>query len=89
MRGLALTFPFNEFALSSHETHLGSHKSWLQNVTLQTDPTVKNDLSNWLTAAKQPRSLWQKFQVVTHIDARKKRKILGNSLDHGLQQVNT
>ena len=40
IRGLSLTFPFNKFSLSSHDTHLRSHKSWLQNVPLQNEDTV-------------------------------------------------
>ena len=40
MRGLGLTFSFNEFGLSSHETHYQSPESWLQNLPLQSEDTI-------------------------------------------------
>ena len=40
VRGLGLTFSFNEFGLSRHEAHRQSHKSWLQNLPLESEDTV-------------------------------------------------
>ena len=38
--GLALTFSFHEFRLSSTETHPWSPKAWIQNLPIQSEDTV-------------------------------------------------
>ena len=50
MWGPGLTFSFNEFGLSSHETYHQSHKSWLQNLPLQIEDTVlkKENVNIWM-----------------------------------------